>query len=474
MHLLLCGLLLQPSPVSAQDVFVGDADAGSVRCSPDFVATPSPYAQGGAYLSAPSQGPGATPGSVRVAAPAGDFYVYLTWVRHPQGAGDVRVRVGGLELTVDQSRLANGRSPDEFERDDMAAFAGLCSSGLFRLTERPLRLQPGDAVEILRSDTEAGRVTTFDGVLFSRHLYLDDLGNDATVTGLPLINLKDYGQAMSGEAGLGIAFLRPQGTASAVEFIVPADGPFLLSADPNRGPSRAGSMSLTVTLPDGGSATLAVAGRAAACGRSQWEDLGVLAHARGATIRLTPAADGFSCMDLLRLTPLRESDLAATATPPYHEFTLQWHSASAERPWLRDVRAVSPGGDAVQMRPIRPAAHPQGQVPAGFPDEWWVADCAAYEPWGLTLAQTYVYLDPYVDGPIPAEKLAWLQASFDELRRNGLKAVLRFAYERDMGGPVGPTLDWVLEHIDQLAPVIRANCDVIFVIQAGFVGAWGE
>ena len=121
-----------------------------------------------------------------------------------------------------------------------------------------------------------------------------------------------------------------------------------------------------------------------------------------------------------------------------------------------------------------PASHLRERVPAGFSDEWWVADCAAYEHWGLTLAQTYVYLDRYVDGPIPREKLDWLQASFDELRRNGLKAVLRFAYERKIGGPVGPTLERVLQHIDQLAPAIERNADVIFVMQAGFVGAWGE
>lgn len=158
----------------------------------------------------------------------------------------------------------------------------------------------------------------------------------------------------------------------------------------------------------------------------------------------------------------------------------------------RGIRPTDPGGRDGPRNPERglrietviaaepgkpewgPANHLQGRLPAGFSDGWWVADCAAYEPWGLTLAQTYVYLDPYVDGPIPETKLGWLQASFDELRRNGLKAVLRFAYEREMGGPAGPTLERVLQHIEQLAPLIRRNVDVICVMQAGFVGAWGE
>jgi len=53
--------------------------------------------------------------------------------------------------------------------------------------------------------------------------------------------------------------------------------------------------------------------------------------------------------------------------------------------------------------------------------------------------------------------------------------VLRFAYEKsNRGVDYGPTLEWILRHVDQLAPVIRDNADVIYVMQAGFVGAWGE
>lgn len=356
MHLLLCTLWLQSAPAAAKDVYIDGTDPEAVRYSPGFIAATSPYAQGGRYLSAPSQGPGARPGSVRVAAPPGEFYVYLTWVRDPRGARDVRVRIADLDVTVDQSLLANGRSPDDFERDDMPSYDGRCSSGLFRLTDRPLRLRQGDAVEITRSDTEIGRVTTLDGVLFSPHLYLDDMGNDARLTGRPVLNIKDYGHALSGEAGLGIAFVKPQDASSAVELTVPADGAFLLAADPNRGPSRAGTMHLTVALPDGGAATLAVAGRSASFGRGEWQTLGALTHARGARIRLNSAPDGFACLDLLRLTPVAESDLGRTAAERCHEFVLQWHAASPRRPWLRDVRAVSAGDGAVQVLPVTPAA----------------------------------------------------------------------------------------------------------------------
>lgn len=121
-----------------------------------------------------------------------------------------------------------------------------------------------------------------------------------------------------------------------------------------------------------------------------------------------------------------------------------------------------------------PANHLRGKVSEGFSDEWWVLDAARYEQHGLTLVQTYCYLDAYVGQPLPEEKLQWLRQSFAALRSNGLKAVLRFAYERDMNPPTGPSLEDIQRHMAQLAPVIRENVDVIYVMQAGFIGAWGE
>jgi len=79
-----------------------------------------------------------------------------------------------------------------------------------------------------------------------------------------------------------------------------------------------------------------------------------------------------------------------------------------------------------------------------------------------------------MDGPISTEKLECLRRGLRRLRAAGLKAVLRFAYEKEMGQAAGPNLETILGHIDQLAPVIRENVDVIYVMQAGFVGAWGE
>ena len=121
-----------------------------------------------------------------------------------------------------------------------------------------------------------------------------------------------------------------------------------------------------------------------------------------------------------------------------------------------------------------PAHHVRGKVAPTYSEDWWLLDAKRFGPFGLTLVQAYCYLTDYCDRPIPADKLELLQRSLDNLRKNGFKAVLRFAYERDMQRTAGPKLEWILRHIDQLEPIIRRNADVIYVLQAGFLGAWGE
>lgn len=141
-----------------------------------------------------------------------------------------------------------------------------------------------------------------------------------------------------------------------------------------------------------------------------------------------------------------------------------------ERGWRTEAVFAEPDGSSF----YRLAAHLRGRLPEAYSDATWLLDAQHYEPFGLTLAQMYCYLDRFQDGEISPEKLEAIQRGFDGLRAAGLKAVLRFAYEKSMEEKAGPTLDVILGHLDQLAPLIRKNADVIFVLQAGFVGAWGE
>jgi hypothetical protein len=94
----------------------------------------------------------------------------------------------------------------------------------------------------------------------------------------------------------------------------------------------------------------------------------------------------------------------------------------------------------------------------------------------LTLVQTYFYLTHLAGKPVAQKHFAAMQTFLNKLRELGMKAVLRFAYERDFKGraATGPTEADIKRHTGQLKPFLAANSDVIAVVQAGFIGAWGE
>jgi hypothetical protein len=139
------------------------------------------------------------------------------------------------------------------------------------------------------------------------------------------------------------------------------------------------------------------------------------------------------------------------------------------------IRATDPNGRMGLRNPERGLryetriAEPVGQ---GNHAMAWIRAMQRFEPDGLTLSQTYCYLSDFVDRPISQEKLNYLQRDFDLMRRHGFKCVLRFAYQR--GDIKGPEKKWTLRHIEQLKPIIEKNADVICILQARFIGMWGE
>jgi len=91
---------------------------------------------------------------------------------------------------------------------------------------------------------------------------------------------------------------------------------------------------------------------------------------------------------------------------------------------------------------------------------------------GHTLAQAIVRLDDYRDRPLDQALLTALDNGLAEVRAAGIKVVLRFAYNDSFDADAPRAR--ILGHIDQLAPILTDNADVIAVMQAGFIGAWGE
>ena len=86
------------------------------------------------------------------------------------------------------------------------------------------------------------------------------------------------------------------------------------------------------------------------------------------------------------------------------------------------------------------------------------------------------YLTDFMNGDISQAFLDLFQANMDALREGGAKCILRFAYKdyHKDGEIMDPEVSVVLRHVEQLKPLLQKNEDVIFVLQAGFVGSWGE
>jgi len=101
-----------------------------------------------------------------------------------------------------------------------------------------------------------------------------------------------------------------------------------------------------------------------------------------------------------------------------------------------------------------------------------------------SLVFRYFELDDFVNDSISAVFLDNLQTDFNTVRNAGVKIIPRFAYiiSANMGNcgsficpPYGDAPKArVLQHIAQFEDVLKANADVIAVVQMGFIGTWGE
>ena len=117
-------------------------------------------------------------------------------------------------------------------------------------------------------------------------------------------------------------------------------------------------------------------------------------------------------------------------------------------------------------------------APDKYPDitSYLEEEAEKYASDSISLVQTYFYLTGAVGKALTADDFNTMDIFFDKLRELGMKAVLRFAYETQFMGraATGPTLDDIIRHTEQLKPFLAKNKDVIQVVQAGMIGAWGE
>jgi hypothetical protein len=97
----------------------------------------------------------------------------------------------------------------------------------------------------------------------------------------------------------------------------------------------------------------------------------------------------------------------------------------------------------------------------------------SYRNESVSLIYRVYYLKDFKDKALSQAALEQTGADMAILRAAGLKCVLRFAYSSNENEADAP-LNMVLQHLEQLQPVLETNADVIAVLQAGFIGAWGE
>lgn len=91
---------------------------------------------------------------------------------------------------------------------------------------------------------------------------------------------------------------------------------------------------------------------------------------------------------------------------------------------------------------------------------------------GQSIVYGRVLADGFRDRPLSQAYLNDLQGGFDAARQHGLKVKFRLAYNDDGGADAPKSV--ILGHIEQLRPLWEANKDVLFHMDAGFIGGWGE
>lgn len=100
-----------------------------------------------------------------------------------------------------------------------------------------------------------------------------------------------------------------------------------------------------------------------------------------------------------------------------------------ERGWRLETIIAEPADPSAEPSIHGAAAHLEGRMFPVYNDHMWELDAARYEPFGLTMAQTYCYITEFSECRISDAKIALLEKSLARIRKRGLKTMLRFAYE---------------------------------------------
>lgn len=106
-----------------------------------------------------------------------------------------------------------------------------------------------------------------------------------------------------------------------------------------------------------------------------------------------------------------------------------------------------------------------------------VASIQAQRRKGYTLLMLEYFMPDFLESDISDAFLHLVRENFEAVREGGAKAIVRFSYcqsQHEQKYKWDASEERVLAHIAQLKPLLQEYFDVIYVLQAGFVGVWGE
>ncbi|MDD6236813.1 MAG: DUF4874 domain-containing protein [Clostridiales bacterium] len=92
------------------------------------------------------------------------------------------------------------------------------------------------------------------------------------------------------------------------------------------------------------------------------------------------------------------------------------------------------------------------------------------------IVQLYIYLTDYRDKDLDNTMLGAIENMFAYCQSKKIQVLPRFAYVQDEGANAtqDATIDQMLQHIDQFAPILKKYRNILFAIDAGMVMHWGE
>jgi hypothetical protein len=138
------------------------------------------------------------------------------------------------------------------------------------------------------------------------------------------------------------------------------------------------------------------------------------------------------------------------------------------------VHVIFKASDENIANPERGIFHHLGFSPGdGAVSASYLQNCRTNEK--ITIFFTMYHLDDFSSSEISDSFLNLIRTNMLRLRQNGAKCILRFSYsDSEDQHPWDATWEWMQIHIQQLKPILNDYSDVIALMEAGFVGVWGE